>query len=155
MNASHDRPHAPNIDARVVWLGQVSEAATALTGMSVPSDRTETSKLSAEPVVNPKFRSSCAWLDDSFDPNVRLAAPHVQKNLRFAKVSGLLIVFGLTAVLTAQFTGPGIWQQLITDGQRAVRLATSSNLTTSIEPAEPRLVVQQSRAVMGEPAPLG
>jgi hypothetical protein len=157
MNASHDRPPAPNIDARVFWLGQVSEAATALTGMRVPSqlDRTETSKLSAEPVVNPKFRSWCAWLDDSFDPNVRLAAPHVQKNLRFAKVSGLLIVFGLTAVLTAQFTGPDIWQQLITDGQRAVRLANSSTLTTSIESAEPRLVVQQSRAVMGEPAPLG
>src|SRR5213078_259344 len=122
MNASRDRPYAPNIDAQVFWLGQVSEAATALTGTRVPSqlDRTETSKLSAEPVVNPKFRSLCAWLDDSFDPNVRLAAPHVQKNLRFAKVSGLLIVFGLTAVLTAQFTGPGIWQQLIADGQRAV-----------------------------------
>jgi hypothetical protein len=157
MNASHDRPYAPNIDARVFWLGQVSEAATALTGTRVPAqlNRTEASKLSAEPVVNPKFRSLFARLDDSFDPNVRLGAPNVRRNLRFSKVSGLLIILGLSAVLIAQFTGPAIWQQLITDSQRAVRLASSSGLAISIEPAESRLVVQQSRAARGEPAPLG
>jgi hypothetical protein len=157
MNASHDRPYAPNIDAGVLWLAQVSDAAMVLAGTRVPDqlNRTKTSKLSAEPGANPQFRSLSARRDDSFDPNVRLAAPHVRRNLRFAKVSSLLIIFALTAVLIAQFTVPGIWQQLITDSLRAVQLASSSALAISIEPTEPRLIVQQSRAARGELAALG
>ena len=36
MDASHDRAAYFNTDSRTFWLGQVSEAATALAGTRVP-----------------------------------------------------------------------------------------------------------------------
>jgi hypothetical protein len=51
---------------------------------------------------------------------------------------------------------PGIWEQLVADTMRIVQSRTSSALAViSIGSGKPRLIVQQSRATSGEPAPLG
>jgi hypothetical protein len=160
MSASQDPRDYPNIDARVFWLAQVSETATALAGTQVPDQfnaSTETSKVSFEPVVEAKFSSLSARRDDSFDPNVSLVSSHVRSNLRRIKVGGVLMILTLTAGLVAgQPTVTDIWQQLVTDSIRLVQAWSSSPFgAISIGSAKPRLIVQQSRAVRGEPAPLG
>jgi hypothetical protein len=160
MNASHERRDYPNIDARVFWLAQVSEAATAFAGTRVPDQfnaSTATSKVSFEPVLDAKTRSLSVRRDDSFNPNVPLVSSHVRSNLRFAKLGGLLMILALTAgVVASQPMVPDIWQQLVTDRTRVVQAWSSSALgAISIGPAKPRLIVQQSRAARGEPAPLG
>jgi hypothetical protein len=157
MDASHGRRDHPNLDGGIFWLNRVSDTAAALAGTPVPDEFTKSARTSSQsaifrgPVVSHELRSLSARRDDSFNPDVPLGSSHIRSNLRFANVSGLLLIFALTAVLIAQLTVPGIWRQLITDSLRAVQLASFS----SIEPTEPRLVVQQSRAARGEPAPLG
>jgi hypothetical protein len=52
MDASHDRAAYLNTDSRTFWLGQVSEAATALAGTRVPKQLIESagvSKILTEP----------------------------------------------------------------------------------------------------------
>jgi hypothetical protein len=160
MDASHGRRDHPNLDGGIFWLNRVSDTAAALAGTSEPDEFTKAARTSNQsavfrgPLVSHELRSLSARRDDSFNPDVPLGSSHIRSNLRFANVSGLLIISALT-VLIAQLTAPGIWRQLITDSLRAVQLANSSPLAISIEPTEPRLVVQQSRAARGEPAPLG
>jgi hypothetical protein len=160
MNASHDRRDYPNIEARVFWLAQVSEAATAFAGSPVPDQfnaSTATSKVSFEPVLDTKITSLSVRRDDSLNPNVPLVSSHVRTNLRFAKVGGLLMIFALTAgVVAGQPMVPDMWQPLVTDSIRVVQAWSSSALgAISIGSAKPRLIHQQSRAASGEPTPLG
>ena len=52
MDASHDRAAYFNTEPRALWLGQVSEAATALAGTRVPKQLIESvgvSKILTEP----------------------------------------------------------------------------------------------------------
>jgi hypothetical protein len=67
------------------------------------------------------------------------------------------MILALTAGLVAsQSMVTDIWQQLTTDSIRVVQAWSSSALgAISIGPARPRLIVQQSCAANGEPAPLG
>jgi hypothetical protein len=160
MNASHDRRDYPNIDPRVSWLSQVSDAATALAGTQVPdpfNGSTATSQISFEPAAGAKFRSLSARRDDSFNPNVPLESSHARRNLIFVLAMCVVMILALTATQVAgQFTITDIWQQLITASARVVPGSSLSALgTLSTGPTKPRLVIQQSRAAKGEPAPLG
>ena len=160
MNASHDGRDYPNVDARVFWLAQVSEAATAFAGTQVPDQlnaNTATSKVSFEPVLDAKIKPLSVRRDDSFNPNIPLVSSHVRSTLGFAKVGGLLIILALTAsVVASQPMVTDIWPQFATDSIRLVQARNSSTPgAISIGPAKPRLIVQQSRATSGEPAPLG
>jgi hypothetical protein len=163
MNASHDGRDYPNIDGRVSWLAQVSDAATALAGTRVPEQFngiTETPKVGVEPVVKIKLRPLSARRDDSCNPNVPQALSHLRNSSTFAIVSGVLIILALIASLAAgQFTLADVWQQLVTDYTRK-RVSSSSSsapetLAISSEPATARLIVHPSRATRGEPALLG
>jgi hypothetical protein len=101
MNGSHDRRDYPNLDARVSWLAQVSDAATALAGTRLPDQfkgSTETSRIS---VANVKFRSLSVRRDDSFNPNVPPASSHVRSSSIAALASGLLMISALAASLVA------------------------------------------------------
>jgi hypothetical protein len=158
MNASHDRGDSPNIDARSLWLAQVSEAATALAGTRVPDQFSDSlPNVSFQPVVDGKSSSLSVRLDDSLNPNVLPVSSDIHSNLGFAKVGGLLIVLALTAgSIASQIMDRGIWEQLLGDTMRIVQSRISSALgVISIGSEKPRLIVQHSRATSGEPAPLG
>src|SRR5215831_9841535 len=140
MNAAQDRSNDPNIGERVLWLAQVSAAATALAGTRVPDQfngTTETSKAAVEPVTKAKLRSLTAQRDDSSNPNVRRATSPVRSSLTVVIVSGL-------------YTLADAWQQLLSDyTSKLVPMSSLSATWTSVisrEPARPRLIVQPSRA---------
>jgi len=140
-----------------LWLAQVSEAATALAGTRVPDQFSGSApNVSFESALDAKIKPIFVGRGDSFNPNVPVSF-HIRSNLRFAKVGGLLMILALTAsVIASQPMVTDIWQQLVTDSIDVVNAWSSSALgTRSIEPAKPRLIVQQSRAARGEPVPLG
>jgi hypothetical protein len=163
MNASQDRSNDPNIGERVLWLAQVSAAATALAGTRVPDQfngTTETSKVAVEPVTEAKLKSLTAQRDDSSNPNVRRATSPVRGSLTFVIVSGLLVILAVTALpLSGRYMLADAWQQLLSDyTSKLVPLSSLSATWTSVtssEPARARLIAQPSRATQGEPAPLG
>ena len=69
--ASHDRAAYFNINSRTSWLGQVSEAATALAGTRVPKQLSESvgvSKISTEPSAAVTSISLSVRNDLSFNP---------------------------------------------------------------------------------------
>jgi hypothetical protein len=116
MNASHERRDCPNIDARSLWLAQVSEAATALAGTRVPDQFSgSTPNVSFEPVRDAKIKPISVGRDDSFNPNVPVSS-HVRSNLRFIKAGSLLMILALIAasVVASHPMVTDIWQQPVT-----------------------------------------
>ncbi len=144
------------IDARAVWLGQVSEAASALAAAQVPE------QLSGSPRP-PKI--SVGTSITVTPARVVLLDPDVPPPSRLRGRSRLTVVCGLVGVILAvaiaaviaigQFSLAEIWRQLAID--RTIELASSSArpAPARAEPAIPRLIVQSSRAMSGEPVPLG
>src|SRR6266404_7967533 len=144
------------IDARAVWLGQVSEAASALAAAQVPEQRSGSprpSKISvgSSITVTP---SRVVLLDPDVPPPSRLRG-----RSRLTVVCGLvgvILAVAIAAVIAiGQFSLAEIWRQLAID--RTIELASSSArpAPARAEPAIPRLIVQSSRAMSGEPVPLG
>ena len=143
-------------DARAVWLGQVSEAASALAAAQVPEQRSGSprpSKISvgSSITVTP---SRVVLLDPDVPPPSRLRG-----RSRLTVVCGLvgvILAVAIAAVIAiGQFSLAEIWRQLAID--RTIELASSSArpAPARAEPAIPRLIVQSSRAMSGEPVPLG
>ena len=142
--------------ARAVWLGQVSEAASALAAAQVPE------QLSGSPRP-PKI--SVGTSITVTPARVVLLDPDVPPPSRLRGRSRLTVVCGLVGVILAvaiaaviaigQFSLAEIWRQLAID--RTIELASSSArpAPARAEPAIPRLIVQSSRAMSGEPVPLG
>src|SRR4029077_4261012 len=94
MDASHDR-------ARTFWLGQVSEAATALAGTRVPKQLSESvgvSKISTEPSAAVTSISLSVRNDHSFNPADHLT--HVRSRSKLAIFTGRVIILAV-ASLTA------------------------------------------------------
>src|SRR5215472_16625298 len=168
MSAPTDRPDDSNISARVFWLEQVSEAASVLSSNQV-SNQFTSNQLSNQFRGN-AGRSKISFESD-FEPSVvrepalYLHAPHPRSHLgnrsKAALIGGLVCVL-LAAALTAviaigQFSLTEIWRQLVID--RTFELTSSSaapaTLAIRAEAAIPRLIVQSSRGMSGEPAPLG
>jgi len=152
MGAPTDRPDDPNIGARAVWLGQVSEAASALAAAQVPEQLSGSARLSKISVGSSNVGSSITVTparDVLLDPDVPPAPPS-----RLRSRLGLTVVGGLVGVILAVAIA-AVWRQLAID--RTVELASSSArpAPARAESAIPRLIVQSSRAMSGEPAPLG
>jgi hypothetical protein len=152
MGAPTDRPDDPNIGARAVWLGQVSEAASALAAAQVPEQLSGSARLSRISVGSSNVGSSITVTparDVLLDPDVPPAPPS-----RLRSRLGLTVVGGLVGVILAVAIA-AVWRQLAID--RTVELASSSArpAPARAESAIPRLIVQSSRAMSGEPAPLG
>jgi hypothetical protein len=146
------------IGARAVWLRQVSEAANALAATQVReqlSGSARPSKISVGSSI-----TVTPARDALLDPQTPPAPPsRLRSRLRLTVVGGLvgvILAVAIAAVIAiGQFSLAGIWRQLAID--RTVELASSSAWPASAraEPAIPRLIVQSSRAMAGEPAPLG
>jgi hypothetical protein len=152
MGAPTDRPDDPNIGARAVWLGQVSEAASALAAAQVPEQLSGSARLSKISVGSSNVGSSITVTparDVLLDPDVPPAPPS-----RLRSRLGLTVVGGLVGVILAVAIA-AVWRQLAID--RTVELASSSArpAPARAESAIPRLIVQSSRAMSGEPALLG
>jgi hypothetical protein len=144
------------IGTRAVWLRQVSKAANALAATQV-REQLGGSARSAKISVGSSITVIPAR-DALLDPKIPPAPPsRLQSGLRLTVVGGLVILAVAIAAVIAigQFSLAEIWRQLAID--RRVELASSSAWPASAraEPAIPRLIVQSSRAMAGEPAPLG
>jgi hypothetical protein len=168
MSAPTDRPDDSNISARAFWLEQVSEAASVLSSNQVSNQFTSNQ-------LSNQFRgnagSSKISFESGFEPSVvrepalYLHAPHPRSHLgnrsKAALIGGpvcVLLAVALTAVIAiGQFSLTEIWRQLVID--RTFELTSSSaapaTLAIRAEAATPRLIVQSSRGMSGEPAPLG
>jgi hypothetical protein len=98
MSSLTDRPDDSSIGGRVLWLGQVSEAATALAGTRVPkqpSDIPGVSKISTGPIAADKSILLSVRRDDSVTPAVHVAKTHVRSDPPPLKWSDLRYVFDI------------------------------------------------------------
>jgi len=155
-----DRAAYFNIESRALWLGQVSEAATALAGTRVPEQLIESvgaSKISTEPSVAVNSISLSVRNDDSFNPADHLAT-HVRSSSKLATFTRLVIILAVAAITALIFTGQ-LPTDILTrnDVIEVASLPVVSNLVTAITPdrTSARLIVQSWRGNSDEPTPLG
>ena len=155
-----DRAAYFNIESRALWLGQVSEAATALAGTRVPELLIESvgvSKISTEPSAAVNSISLSVRNDDSFNPADHLAT-HVRSRSKLATFTRLVIILAVAAITALIFTGQLPTDILTRDDIIEVAsLPVISNLVTAITPerTSARLIVQSWRGNSDEPTPLG
>ena len=154
IRAPTEFPDKPNIAARLVKLGQVSEAARALAATQAAEQlggNTSSSNLSAGSNIASSYISSVSARDRLLDPHVCLASPlPLERKSSLLGLIGFILVVALTVVLTLA----DIWSQRPVD--RTYELASSAPpLAVLTEPTTSRLVVEPSQVVSGQPAPLG
>ena len=149
-----DRAASFNIKSRALWLGQVSEAATALAGTRVPKSLIESvgvSKISTEPSAAVNSTSLSVRNDNSFNPADHLAT-HVRSRSKLATFTQLVIILAVAAITALIFTGQLPTDILTRDDIIEVAsLPVISNLVTAITPERTsarlsaRLIVQSWR----------
>jgi hypothetical protein len=139
-------------------LGQVSEAATALSGRGVPSPFS--GNTSAFKVSLGRTSELSIVRELAFNPDVIQARSHFGSISKVTLIGGLAAISAatLTAIIVAgQVTLADVWQQVAID--RTFELASLSRSPVPLamrgEPSISRLVVQTARGTPGEPAPLG
>ena len=155
-----DRAAYFNIESRALWLGQVSEAATALADTRVPElliESVAASKISTEPSAAVNSISLSVRNDDSFNPADHLAT-HVRSSSKLATFTRLVIILAVAAITALIFTGQ-LPTDILTrnDVIEVASLPVVSNLVTAITPdrTSARLIVQSWRGNSDEPTPLG
>ncbi len=159
IRAPTEFPDKPNIAARLVTLGQVSEAARALAATQAAEQlggNTSSSNLSAGSNIASSYISSVSARDRLLDPHACLASPSLlERKSSLLGLIGFIVVVALTVVLTkVNFPLADIWSQRPVD--RTYELASSAPpLAVLTEPTTSRLVVEPSQVVSGQPAPLG
>jgi hypothetical protein len=163
MSSLTDRPGDSSIEGRELWLGQVSEAATALAGTRVPkqlNDIPDVSKTSTGRIADKSILRSVRQ-DDSVNPAGHVAKTHVRSSSKLAAFTRLIII--LAAVVTTLTLLEGlsrteIRQWLTNNGLIEVfSLPVTSDPVTAIsaERTSPKLIIQPSRGTPDEPVPLG
>jgi hypothetical protein len=164
MSAPSDHSDNSSLGARVLWLGQVSEAATALAGTRVAkqlSDIRAASKISTEPIAPAKSISLSVRPDDSFNPAVNPTKPHVRSGPQLAIFTRLMIMLAVAVTILmvmGELSPIDIRQWLTSDSVIDVfSLPVTSDSVTAIaaERTKPRLITQPSCGTLDEPAPLG
>jgi hypothetical protein len=164
MSAPSDHSNNSSLGARVLWLGQVSEAATALAGTRVAkqlSDIGAASKVSTEPIAPAKSISLSVRPDDSFNPAVHLTKSHVRSGPQLVMFTRLIIILAVavtTLIVTGELSPTDIRQWLTSDSVIDIfSLPVTSDPVTAIaaERAKPRLIIQPSYGTLDQPAPLG
>jgi hypothetical protein len=149
----------PNIAARLVRLGQVSEVARALAATQAAEQlggNASSSNLSAGSNIASSYIPSVPARDRLLDPYASLASPSpLERKSSLLGLIGFILVVALTVVLTkVNFPLDDIWSQRSVD--RTYELASSApRLAVRTEPTTSRLVVEPSQVVSGQPAPLG
>ena len=144
-------PDDLSVGDRAFWLGQVSEAATALAGTRVPEliESVGVSKISTEPSAAVNSTSLSVRNDDLFNPADHLAT-HVRSRSKLAIFTGLVITLAVAAITALIFTGQLPTDILPTADNRHRRFLKDNTRTDEC---------QIDRSVMArepdEPTPLG
>jgi hypothetical protein len=161
MSSPTKCPDDSSVGGRALWLGQVSEAATALTGTRVLSNIPAVSEISTEPIAATKSIVLSVRREDSFNPAVRLAKSLVRSRSKLAMLSGLITILAValaTLIFTGELSPTDVRRWMTNDG---VIKFFSSPVTPdpvvaiSAEQASPSLIIQPSRETSDGPAPLG
>jgi hypothetical protein len=160
MTASHNRAAYDNTGAQVFWLGQVSDAATALAGTGVPrkiSDGGGIPKISGEAFAAVTSSSLSVLRDDSFYPDIPLA-PRSSKLAILSRLMITLVLACCALIASGEFTSTGMQHRITSGGMigsLSSTLSPDAMKATAAEPSSPRLIAQPSRGTSGEPTPLG
>ena len=122
MSAPSGQSDNSSLGARILRLGQVSEAATALTlstrGAKQLSDIPPASKISTEPIEPTKSISLSVRPDNLFNPAVHLTKSHVRSRPQLAIFTRLITVLAVAAMIllvTAELSPTDIRQRLTSD----------------------------------------
>jgi hypothetical protein len=147
-------PDDPDVRVHAAWLAQISEAADGLVAKQVPQQDGGSTSISAI----------------SSNPAIRLVGHDVpppqlaRLGRRSGRIVMVLIGFIFALALAAVSAIPqhlwlsGSWRQ--PTGDRTMEMTASEPLTSATraiqnDPGTPKLIVQSSRGVSGEPAPIG
>jgi hypothetical protein len=147
MNAPTNCP-ADGSSIRDFWLGQVSEAANALTGTGVFSNIPAATNGSTEPIEPPKSISPSVRPDDSFNPGVYLAKSRFRSR-------HLAIFTCLMATSAAVITILLVTRELSTTDIRERGQSVIDVFSAAAERSKPKLIIQPSYGTSDEPAALG
>jgi hypothetical protein len=162
MRSQTDCLEDSSLGGRDLWLGQVSEAATALAGTRVPKQLDNVpavSENSTEPIATAKSIGLSVRPDDSLNPAVRLAKSHVRNSSKLAIVAMIILAVAFaTLILTEEFSPLDIRPWITADGIvrfLSLRTAPDPVVAKSADRTSPRLIIQPSYGTVDEPAPLG
>jgi hypothetical protein len=160
MSAPSDQPDNSSLGPRILRLGQVSEAATALPRSTRSakqlSDIPPASKISTEPIEPTKSISLSVRPDDSFNPAVHLTKSHVRSSPQLAIFTRLITILAVAVTIllvTAELSPTDIRQRLTSDS--VIDVTSDPVVARAAEQAGPSLIMQPSRGTLDEPAPLG
>jgi len=147
-------PDDPDVRVHDAWLAQISEAADGLVAKQVPKQdggSTSVSAISSNPAVR---------LVGHDVPPPQLPRLGRRSGLIVMVLVGFIFALALAAVsaISQHFRLSESWRQ--PTGDRTMEMTASEPLTSAThaiqnDPGTPKLIVQSSRGVSGEPAPIG
>jgi hypothetical protein len=147
-------PDDPDVRVHDAWLAQISEAADGLVAKQVPKQdggSTSVSAISSNPAVR---------LVGHDVPPPQLPRLGRRSGLIVMVLVGFIFALALAAVsaIPQHFRLSESWRQ--PTGDRTMEMTASEPLTSAThaiqnDPGTPKLIVQSSRGVSGEPAPIG
>jgi hypothetical protein len=167
MGATADRYDDQGHRSRVVLLGQVSQAATALSNTLGPPSQfsantnADTPNRSTRSIAAESFIPLSIMRDQSFDPKASDVQSRSGRRSKLAIMCGLLSVTVLAGTTKdiGQFQRADIDQKGEIDRTISLDAPLGSPLqsisATQIDLSMPRLTVHPSTGVAGEPVPLG
>jgi hypothetical protein len=147
-------PDDPDVRLHAAWLAQVSDAADGLVARQVPKQdggSTSVSAISSNPAVR---------LVGHDAPPPQLPRLWRRSGLILMVLVGFIFALALAAVspIPQHLWLSESWRQ--PTGDRTMEMTASEPLTSATpaienDPGIPKLIVQSSRGVSGEPAPIG
>jgi hypothetical protein len=146
-------PDDPDVRVHAAWLAQVSDAADGLVARQVPKQdggSTSVSAISSNPAVR---------LVGHDAPPPQLPRLWRRSGLILMVLVGFIFALALAAVslIPQHLWLSESWRQ--PTGDRTMEMTASEPLTSATPAIEndpiPKLIVQSSRGVLGEPAPIG
>jgi hypothetical protein len=147
-------PDDPDVRVHDAWLAQISEAADGLVAKQVPKQdggSTSVSAISSNPAVR---------LVGHDVPPPQLPRLGRRSGLIVMVLVGFIFALALAAVsaIPQHLRLSESWRQ--PTGDRTMEMTASEPLTSATraiqnDPGTPKLIVQSSRGVSGEPAPIG
>jgi hypothetical protein len=147
-------PDDPDVRVHAAWLAQISDAADGLVARQAPKQgggSTSVSAISSNPAVR---------LVGHDVPPPRIPRLGRRSGLTVMVLVGIIFALALAAVsaIPQHLWLSESWRQ--PTGDRTMEMTASEPLTSGThaidkEPGSPKLIVQSSRGVSGEPAPIG
>jgi BA14K-like protein len=146
----------PPTKVRPMPLGQVSEAAARLVAQE--ARRESKAPISAEDVSLQYAAAPNLGTSRTMAAELAPMQPLPMRRSRTVGVSGVVMLMLAATVVGFLVMFPALWQRKATDGTvdfaKSLQSVQSASVQPSVAPI-PRLVVDQTRGIAGEPVPLG